>query len=100
MNFVETIFQILVLLAIFLARAILLPIDFLISTLLPSLSSAFTAVGAYLSEIMTYIGFVLSITGIPPAIITLVVAFWVFKLTVPINVWIIKLAVSWYHKLK
>jgi len=84
----------------FLIHLILLPIDILIEGLLPDLSALFDSIADYLSLVLNYVGFVLSITGIPPATIAVVVAFWVFKLTLPINVWFIKLAIGWWHKLK
>jgi len=84
----------------FLIHLILLPIDTIIATLLPDLFDAFSAIADYLSLIFTNMGWVLSISGIPPAIIALVVAYVVFKLTLPINVWFFKLAIGWWNKLK
>lgn len=95
-----TIFNILMAVVLMLLKLILMPIDYLIAQSIPSLSDAFTAVGSYLSAIVTNIGWVLSITGIPGIAFGLVVVYWLFKLTLPVNVWFIKLAVAWYHRLK
>jgi len=100
MNFLEFIFTLLLTAIFFLINLILIPIDVLISGLLPDLSDAFVAIADYIEQIITNIGWVISITGIPPFAIGLVVAYWIFKLTVPIQVWFIKLAIAWYHKLK
>jgi len=100
MNIVEIILQVLITTVLFIVNLILLPIDTLIASVFPDLSGVFTSIGTYLETIFTHMGFVLSITGLPPAVIALVIAFLVFKLTLPINVWLIKLAVGWWHKLK
>lgn len=94
------IFNIVIGLVLLLVKIVLIPIDFLISQYVPALAQAFTAVGTYLTTIFTNIGWVLSITGIPAFAIGLIVAFWVFKLTLPVNVWAIKLAITWYNHLK
>jgi len=94
------IFNIIIGLVLLLVKIVLIPIDFLITQYIPSLATAFTAVGTYLTAIFTNMGWVLSITGIPAFAIGLVVAYWVFKLTLPVNVWAIKLAISWYQHLK
>lgn len=95
-----TIFNIVMAIVLMLLKLLLMPIDFLIAQAIPSLSGAFTAVGSYLTQILTNIGWVLSITGIPAVAFGLIAGYWLFKLTVPVNVWFIKLAVNWYHRLK
>lgn len=95
-----TIFNILMAVILMLLKLILMPIDYLIEQSIPSLSAAFTAVGSYITAILTNIGWVLSITGIPAIAFGLIAAYWLFKLTLPVNVWFIKLAVNWYHRLK
>jgi len=99
-DIITTIFNIVIALVLLLLKVILAPIDFLIAQALPQLDDAFNAVSYYITTILTNIGWFLSITGIPTAIIALVVAFWIFKLTVPLQIWLIKVAVSWYNALK
>ena len=95
-----TIFNIIMAVVLMLLKLILAPIDYLIGQALPGLADAFTAVGTYITTILTNIGWVLSITGIPAVAFGLIAAYWVFKLTLPVNIWFIKLAVNWYNKLK
>lgn len=95
-----TIFNILMAIVLMLLKLLLMPIDYLIGQTIPSLANAFQAVGTYLTTILTNIGWALSITGIPAIAFGIVAGYWVFKLTLPINVWFIKLAINWYHKLK
>lgn len=83
-----------------LIKVILLPIDALISGVLPSLDSAFTAIASLLTTIGSAIGWAISLSGISTMAIGLIVAYYVFALTVPLSVWLIKLVVGWYDKLK
>lgn len=94
------VFNIIIGLVLLLVKIVLMPIDYLITQYLPALNDAFTAVATYITTIFTNIGWVLSITGIPAFAIGLIVAYWVFKLTLPINIWAIKLAINWYQHLK
>lgn len=94
------IFNIIMAVVLMLLKLLLMPIDFLIEQSIPTLTTAFTAVGSYITAILTNIGWVLSITGIPAIAFGLIAAYWLFKLTLPVNVWFMKLAVNWYNKLK
>ena len=79
---------------------ILTPIDNLILTFLPDLSNAFTAIGNFLVLISSYVGWAVSLSGLSSATLSLIVAYYTFKLTAPISFYLIKLAVAWYNKLK
>ena len=83
-----------------LVSVLLTPIDNVISSALPDLSSAFTAIGNFLSLCTSSIGWVISLTGIPPQAISLIIMYFTFKLTIPIAFYFIKLALSWYNRLK
>ncbi len=87
-------------LVISLVSILLYPIDALIDSLLPSLSNMISAVGTFLSICTSSIGWVLSCVGINGNIISLIVIFYTFKLTAPLLVYTIKLAIKWYDKLK
>lgn len=87
-------------LIISLVNTILSPIDSMISSLLPNLSTAFGAIGGFLNLCVSSIGWVISLTGISQTAISLVIMYYGFKLTVPIVFYFIKLALSWYNKLK
>lgn len=79
---------------------LLTPIDNLILSLLPDLSHAFTAIGSYLNIIASSIGWAISLTGLSSSAISLIITYYIFKLTAPISFYLIKLAIAWYNKLK
>lgn len=87
-------------LIISLVNVILLPFDALIQSALPNLSDAFTSIGQFLNIATSSIGWVISLTGISSTAISLIVAYYGFKLTAPLLFYMIKLALSWYNKLK
>lgn len=83
-----------------LVSLILNPIDNLILTALPDLSNALTAVGNFLNLISNGIGWAVSLTGLSNEALSLIVMYFTFKLTAPMLFYMIKLALSWYNKLK
>lgn len=83
-----------------LVSLILTPIDNLIQSALPDLSNALTAVGNFFNLISDVIGWVVSATGLSNETLSLIVMYFTFKLTAPMLFYMIKLALSWYNKLK
>lgn len=83
-----------------LVSLILSPIDNLIQSALPQLSSAFTAIGNFLNMISGGIGWAISLTGLSSNAISLLVAYFTFTLTAPMLFYMIKLALAWYNRLK
>lgn len=83
-----------------LVSIILTPIDNLIQGALPQLSTAFTAIGNFLNIISSGIGWAISLTGLSSNAIGLIVAYYAFTLTAPMLFYMIKLALSWYNRLK
>lgn len=83
-----------------LVSILLTPIDNLIQSALPQLSSALTAIGNFLNLISNGIGWVISLTGLSSNAISLLVAYYTFILTAPMLFYMIKLALSWYNRLK
>ena len=83
-----------------LVTLLLKPIDIAIATVLPGLSGAFSGVANYLNIIGSGIGWAVSVTGLSSSALSLLVAFFTFKLTLPVSFWLIKLAIKWYDKLK
>ena len=75
-----------------LVSVILTPIDNLISSALPELSSAFTSIGNFLNIISSGIGWAISLTGLSSSAISLIVAYYTFTLTAPMLFYMIKLA--------
>lgn len=83
-----------------LVSVILLPFDSIIQSVLPDLSNAFSSIGQFLNIATSGIGWVISLSGISTTALSLIVAYFGFKLTAPLAFYMIKLALSWYNKLK
>lgn len=83
-----------------LCSVILSPIDLLITNALPSLDQGLTAVASFFTYIGSSIGWVISLTGLSSETLSLLVLYFTFKLTAPMLFYMIKLALSWYNKLK
>lgn len=83
-----------------LVSLILTPIDSLITNALPSLDNALTAVASFFTYIGSSIGWVISLSGLSSETLSLIVLYFTFKLTAPMLFYMIKLALSWYNKLK
>ena len=82
-----------------LVNVLLYPIDMIISNALPSLQSALNAIGSFLTIVSSSIGWVLSVFGLSSECLSLIVLYFTFKLTIPLTVYVIKLAIKWYHML-
>ena len=87
-------------LIISLVNVILLPFDNLIQTALPDLSNAFSSIGQFLNIATQSIGWCISLTGLSTTALSLIIAYYGFKLTAPFLFYMIKLALSWYNRLK
>lgn len=83
-----------------LVSLILSPIDSLIQSVLPDLSNSLTAIGSFLSLISDGIGWGISALGLSNETLSLIVLYFTFKLTAPMFFYMIKLALSWYNRLK
>ena len=79
---------------------LLLGIIKLIVSLVTVILTPITAVGNFLNLISNGIGWVISLTGLSANAISLLVAYYVFILTAPMLFYMIKLALSWYNRLK
>lgn len=83
-----------------LVSLILTPIDNLILSALPDLSNALSAVGNFLNLIAQGVGWAVSATGLSNETLSLIALYFGFKLTAPMLFYMIKLAITWYDKLK
>lgn len=99
-DILTTFLNIIIAIVLFLLKLVLAPIDFLLQAIVPGLSGALTSVGDYFYLATTYIGWILDSTGIPYIGFGLIAAYYTFKLTLPLNLFLIKLAISWYKTLK
>ena len=82
-----------------LVGVILSPIDDLITSALPSLSVALSSIGSFFQLCTNSIGWVLSCFGISSTCLQIIIMYFTFKLTLPLAIYAIKLAVKWYHML-
>lgn len=87
-------------LIISLVSIVLAPIDIAIQGVLPDLSNALSSVGNLFNLIGQSIGWGISVLGLSSETISLIVIYFTFKLTAPMLFYMIKLALSWYNKLK
>lgn len=83
-----------------LTSALLTPIDALIENLLPDLSSAINAVGQFFNLASNTLGFCVSCLGLSSTAINILILYFTFKLSAPLVVYAIKLAIKWYNALK
>lgn len=83
-----------------LVTLLLAPIDSIISNALPSLQVGINAIGSFLTLITQSIGWVLSVFGLSSECLSLIVVYFTFKLTIPLAISTIKLAIRWYDKIK
>lgn len=83
-----------------LVSIVLAPIDSLITSALPDLSNALTSISGFLTIATRSIGWVISATGLSSTSLSLIITYFTFKLTAPLLFYMIKLALSWYNRLK
>lgn len=87
-------------LVIGLVNIILLPIDTLIETTLPSIADGLDMVSEFFNWVCGTIPWAMSWFGLNDTVIGLFVGYMTFSLTAPLIVSTIKLAIKWYDKLK
>lgn len=82
-----------------LVNVLLAPINLLIVNIFPDLNDALISVSSLFDLLSTYIGWVIDLSGLTPLAINVLIAYWTFKLTVPLTVYVVKVAIKWYHYL-
>lgn len=87
-------------LIITLVNVIMYPIDALILSVLPDLSNALTSIGNFFNLISNGLGWAISASGLSSETLSLIVVYFTFKLTAPMLFYMIKLALTWYNRLK
>lgn len=87
-------------LVLLLVKAITFPINVFIIALLPPMAIGLDALADYFEIIFRYIGWAISLAGIPTSMLALILAYYTFKLTAPLAIWVIKNIVNWYNTLK
>lgn len=83
-----------------LIQVLLYPIDLAIEAALPDLASGINYINDLFNFINSVIGYCVDASGLSTVAIGMVVAYWVFVLTIPLTFSSIKLALKWYNSLK
>lgn len=99
-NIVSLLFNVVLSLIFFVVKLLLLPIDLLIAATLPAVTEALTSVGTLLNLMASGLGWAISASGIPYSAVALFASYYIFKYTLPINIWMVKLALKWWRALK
>ena len=81
-------------------NVILFPINHFIEQSMPGLDSAMDYIGNFFTYIGNIIPFVISYFGLNQELLTLIVAYLTFKITLPITAFPFKLGIKWYNALK
>ena len=87
-------------LVISLVSLLLSPIDSLISSSMPALSDGLNAVASFFNWVGNLMPWGMSWFALSSSVVSLFIAYMTFKLTVPLAINTVKLAIKWYDKLK
>lgn len=87
-------------LVIGLVNVILTPINLLITNYLPDLSNALALIRQLFNLAFTYVGWVLDSMFVSRETISLLIAVLTMRLTIPLAISAVKLAIKWYNALK
>lgn len=87
-------------LVIGLVNVILTPINLLITNYLPDLSNALALIRQLFNTAFTYIGWVLDSMFVSRETISLLIAVLTMRLTIPLAINAVKMAIKWYNALK
>lgn len=79
---------------------ILTPIDLLINAVLPDLTNVFQYIYDLFDIVFSSASWVVSLTGLSATAISLIIAYYTFKLTAPLLVYTYKLILNWYDKIR
>lgn len=81
-------------------NVLLIPIDAIINALIPNFGQLSTSIVNFFNLALTYIGNAMSMLGINSVVVGMLIAFWTFKLTAPVGMWLLKLIFKWWHAVK
>lgn len=79
---------------------ILTPIDALITQFLPGINQMFSFITGAFNIVGQFFGWIIDATLINTEVISFIILVFTFRLTVPLMVYAIKLAIRWYNTLK
>lgn len=81
----------------FVVNLLMTPIDSFINAYIPSVATGLEYVGNFFNYIIGFIPWIMSWFNLPTLFIELIIAYYVFKLTVPLLVHTFKLIISWWE---
>lgn len=87
-------------LIIALVNLLLSPIDTLITSLLPDVSSGLNAFNSLIDYVINFIGYVVDMSGLSSTAINLIIIYFTFIFASRPVIYVIKLAIKWYESLK
>lgn len=99
-NLLNSFLQLILDFVINIVNFILLPIDLLINTFFPDFSNLINSITNALNVALNYIGWVIDSIGLDNITLVFIIDYLIFKLTIPLQAYVIKLAVKWYNNLK
>lgn len=99
-NMLNGLLQLILDFVIFVVNLILIPFDSLIESFFPDLSSALSSISSAFAVSLQYIGWIIDSVGLESITVILIVDYFIFKLTIPLQAYVVKIAVSWYNHLK
>lgn len=94
-NFLASLFELLIDVMIGLVQLILLPFDLLIKNYIPELNDLLFTINDVFVMVGHYTGWAISALAIPGTVISLVLLYYTFDLTVSIASWSYKIVLKW-----
>lgn len=83
-----------------LVSVVMAPIDMLLAAVLPDLSNMFTNIASMFNLASSHIGWGVSLSGLSSNAISMIILYYGITLTLPFSIYMVKLALKWYDKLK
>lgn len=83
-----------------LVNVLLSPIDAIIKQFMPDFSSFVSTIVGMFDYVNNGLGFTVSMLGLTPTILSAIIGYYTFKLTVPLMISAIKQVIKWYKAMK
>jgi len=94
-DFLQNLVSVILVIFTTITNVILFPINLLINSFFPDFSNALTNISAVFQLGQTYMGWVISFLGVPAVLLSMVLAYYLFVITVTMGIWGVKLAIKW-----
>lgn len=99
-NFLGGFIQLILDFVIYIVNILLIPFDFVIDSLFPDISNALGLISDAFNVAFTYVGYILDSSGLYGHTIVFIVEYIIFRITLPLQIWVIKTAINLYNKFK